>query len=178
MRKLLTILTFVAAITVTQGLRDGSRAEAAEYMDYFGENLLDLGIFQIYHRIGCHSDDVNVNSNTEFDGFSLTNACDAGWPWHDPSSYYGFDYLGSHYAGSVADAEARKRNVDAKYGCSADSQNCSCGYNVLTDCNSDCWIREYGRQYGVEISICSPCSGNSISGFFGGLWNAVTGKCS
>ncbi len=33
----------------------------------------------------------------------------------------------------------------------------SCSYNVLTNCNSDCWIRDFSSREGWTVSIASPC---------------------
>lgn len=37
------------------------------------------------------------------------------------------------------------------------SSSSSCSYNVLTNCNSDCWIRNFSQRQGHQIGISSPC---------------------
>jgi hypothetical protein len=157
---------------------DGS---SVEYMDYWKNNLF-LGI--AYHRIGCMTGSTAVLSSQDYDGFSDGNYCRAGYGWQSPSQFGGsVSYQISHNLeatyGAISFATA-KANADkcANGGTLSDGRvvtgtnvtystasysyrSSSCSYNVLTNCNSDCWIRNFSNCLdgagGSGISISSPC---------------------
>jgi hypothetical protein len=157
---------------------DGS---SVEYMDYWKNNLF-LGI--AYHRIGCLTGSVAVLSSQDYDGFSDGNYCRAGYGWQSPSQFGGSTtYLVSQNLeatyGAISFATA-KANADkcASGGTLSDGRvvtgtnvtyntpsfayrSTSCSYNVLTNCNSDCWIKNFSNcldgNGGAGISIASPC---------------------
>lgn len=157
---------------------DGS---SVEYMDYWKNNLF-LGI--AYHRIGCMTGSVAVLTDQDYDGFSDGNYCRAGYGWQSPSQFGGSTSyqvslnLEAVY-GSISFATA-KANADkcANGGTLSDGRavtgsnvtystagfsyrSTSCSYNVLTNCNSDCWIKNFSNcldgSGGSGISIASPC---------------------
>jgi hypothetical protein len=45
-------------------------------------------------------------------------------------------------------------NVDSR---SASGAPNSCGYSVVSNCNSDCWIQDFSSRQGWTVSISSPC---------------------
>ena len=157
---------------------DGS---SVEYMDYWKNNLF-LGV--AYHRIGCLTGSVAVLTDQDYDGFSDGNYCRAGYGWQSPSQFGGSTSyqvslnLEAVY-GTISFATA-KANADkcANGGTLSDGRavtgtnvtyatagyayrSTSCSYNVLTNCNSDCWIRNFSNcldgSGGSGISILSPC---------------------
>lgn len=129
-------------------------AQADLYVDYWGDDLF-LGI--AYHRFACFDDDNFTLSNQEYDGFTTTDYCFAGQPWYAPSNQ-GHVFLDWNYTSGAAELDACGEHANAVYGTpnyAARSETCS--YNIFTDCNSDCWIREFSICQGMEIGILSPC---------------------
>ena len=134
-------------------------------MDYWKNNLF-LGI--AYHRIGCLTGSTAVLSSQDYDGFSDGNYCRAGYGWQSPSQFGGSTtYLISQNLettyGSISFTTA-KANADkcANGGTLSDGRvvsgtnvtyntpsyayrSGSCSYNVLTNCNSDCWIKNFSN---------------------------------
>ncbi|HUQ06842.1 MAG TPA: PPC domain-containing protein [Kofleriaceae bacterium] len=157
---------------------DGS---SVEYMDYWKNNLF-LGL--AYHRIGCLTGSTAVLSSQDYDGFSDGDYCRAGYGWQSPSQFggstsyqislnlegiYGTQSFGTMKAnadkcangGTLSDGRV-VGGTNVAYntpGFSYRSQVCS--YNVLTNCNSDCWIKNFSNcldgSGGSGISIASPC---------------------
>ncbi|XYH93587.1 hypothetical protein ACMHYB_37835 [Sorangium sp. So ce1128] len=129
-------------------------AEAALFVDYWGDNLF-LGL--AYHRVGCLTNDVTIVSNQDYDGFTSTRFCFDGQPWNAPGNA-GHTYLGSNGTSGAAQLNACGTQANNKYGTpNYAARSNTCSYNVLTNCNSDCWIREFSRCQGMQIAIASPC---------------------
>lgn len=142
------------------------------YADYWKDNLF-MGI--AHHRIACLSATKTdgsrvIVSDLDYDGFSDTNYCRKGLDWQSPlqygaSSLQRSDALGSSYSVAVGHLDACGSQANTRYNTPSYARRSnSCGYNVLMNCNSDCWIREFsgcvssrvGNGKGA-ISILSPC---------------------
>jgi hypothetical protein len=167
----------------TPGTEGGTYGDGStvEYMDYWKNNLF-IGL--AYHRIGCMTGSVAILTDQDYDGFSDGNYCRAGYGWQSPSQFGGSTtYLTSLNMEVVYGAQTfatMKSNADkcANSGYLSDGRwaqganvayntpsfayrSTSCSYNVLTNCNSDCWIRNFSNcldgSYGSGVSIASPC---------------------
>lgn len=122
------------------------------YVEYYRNNLF-LGL--AYHRVGCLTDWSTIQSDQDYDGFTTSRYCydgtssdsvpDGEWfAWNYASSKSQLDACGSH-TNDVYDTP----NYAARSN--------SCNYNILFDCNSDCWIREFSSCQGMAVPIVSPC---------------------
>lgn len=155
-RSSLTRLTqgLLAAIAAAPALGLATEAQAALYVDYWGDDLFG-GI--AYHRFGCLDDDTNTLSNQDYDGFTNSRFCFAGRAW-DALEGDGYAFLDWNYTSGAAQLDACGAHTNEVYDTPnyADRSN-SCSYNIFTDCNSDCWIREFSSCQGWEIGIASPC---------------------
>lgn len=145
------LLSSLAALTI---VGSAGTAEAAQYVDYWGDNLF-LGL--AYHRFGCFNDDNVTLSNQDYDGFTNNRYCFQGAAWDAPGKA-GHTYLDWNNATSKAQLDACGTHTNSVYGTPnyAASSN-TCSYNILTNCNSDCWISEFSFCQGWEIGIASPC---------------------
>jgi hypothetical protein len=157
MRKL--ILSLVVLGTVATGARAIS---AAYYVEYYRDNLF-LGL--AYHRVGCLTDWNAIQSNQDYDGFTNNRYCNAGAnPASVPNgSWYGYDFVSDSLSATQNLLSACGNNTNARYGTPnyAGSSN-TCGYNIFTNCNSDCWIRYFSTCMGQTIGTISPCFGYSF----------------
>ena len=148
MRKL--IMTSVAALMFLGVFP--AEANSAYYVEYYRDNLF-LGL--AYHRIACLTDWNTIQSNQDYDGFTTQRYCYAGndaasvpnGQWYDWNFATGKAQLDS--CGSVANNTYDTPNYAARSN--------SCNYNVLMNCNSDCWIRKFSQCQGKQTSIASPC---------------------
>ena len=132
----------------------GSANAAQQYVDYWGDNLF-LGL--AFHRFGCLDDDNVTLSGQEYDGFTNNNYCNQGAAWDAPGAA-GHTFLDWNYTSGKAQLDACGTSTNNAYGTPnyADRSN-TCSYNILTNCNSDCWIRKFSSCQGWQIGIASPC---------------------
>lgn len=136
-------------------------AKAAYYVEYYRDNLF-LGL--AYHRVGCLTDWTTIQSGQEYDGFTTYNYCNAGTSSDSVPSGEWFDW---NYA-SGSTVSAAKTVLDGVGGqantCYAtpNYQDTStvCSYNVLTDCNSDCWMENFSMRQGWRVETASGCWGS------------------
>ncbi len=156
MRKL--VLSLVVLGTVAAGAR---AAQSAFYVEYYRDNLF-LGL--AYHRVGCMTDWNAIQSNQDYDGFTGNRYCHAGAsPESVPNGeWFDFDFLPDSFSAAQAELNGCGGNTNAKYGTPnyASSSN-TCSYNILTNCNSDCWIRYFSTCVGHRVGTISPCLGYS-----------------
>jgi hypothetical protein len=154
-KKTSSLLTKIVAGAIgASTLLGAGIASAAPYIDYWGDNLF-LGL--AYHRVGCYNDDVKTLSNQDYDGFTNTRYCFAGAAWDAPAAA-GHTYLDWNNAPSLSvlnNCGTQTNNYFGTPNYAARSNTCS--YNVLTNCNSDCWIERFSRCQGYEIATLSPC---------------------
>lgn len=145
------VLASVAALMI---LGASGAAQSALYVDYWGDDLF-LGL--AYHRFGCYDDDNKTLADQDYDGFTNNRYCYAGRAWNAPGSA-GYTYLDWNYTSGKAQLDYCGGVTNTAYGTPnyAASSN-TCSYNILTNCNSDCWIRKFSSCQGYQIGIASPC---------------------
>ncbi len=142
------------------------------YIDYWKDDLF-LGI--AYHRIACLSAKLVsgarvIVSELDYDGFSNGNYCRRNEAWNSPlahgaSSLQRSDAVGASFSTVNNAMNACGTQANNRYGTPNYARRSNtCSYNILDDCNSDCWIREFSGcvsgQLGVSagaIGIASPC---------------------
>lgn len=129
-----------------------SAAAQQQYVEYYRKNLF-LGL--AYHRVGCLTDWTSIVSNQDYDGFSTTRYCFNG---ASSDSVPDGEWFAWNYASGKAQLDSCGSHTNSVYGTPnyADDST-TCNYNILFDCNSDCWIREFSRCQGSQVSIVSPC---------------------
>lgn len=131
-----------------------SAAHAANYIDYWGDDLF-LGL--AYHRFGCLSNEYTISSGREYDGFTNDNYCIAGQSSDAPGTA-GYTALDWNTTSGAAQLDACGTQANTAYGTpNYSSSSNTCSYNILTNCNSDCWIRRFSQCQGKQIAIASPC---------------------
>jgi hypothetical protein len=142
----------MASIIAVMCLGFTSQASSALYVEYYRDNLF-AGL--AYHRIGCLTNWSTVQSSQDYDGFTNTRYCNAGANSDSVPNGSWFDW---NYASSKAQLDSCGTATNNKYGTPnyADRSN-TCSYNIFTDCNSDCWIRNFSTCQGWTVSIASPC---------------------
>jgi len=149
MGKFITVSCLAAMLSV------GFAAEANSadyYVEYYRDNLF-VGL--AYHRVACLTDWNTIQSNQDYDGFTTKRYCHAGdsagsvpdGQWYDWNYASGKPQLDS--CGQAANGKYDTPNYAARSD--------SCNYNVLFDCNSDCWIRKFSQCQGWKVSTVSPC---------------------
>ena len=129
-----------------------STVDAALYVEYYRDNLF-MGL--AYHRIGCLTDWNTIQASQDYDGFTTQRYCYSG---ATAESVPNASWYTWNYATSKAQLDACGTQANNEYGTpgyAASSNNCS--YNILFDCNSDCWIREFSSCQGYQVGIASPC---------------------
>jgi hypothetical protein len=150
------------ALAVVGSLMSVARTTSADYyVEYYRDNLF-LGL--AYHRIGCISDWTTIQSNQNYDGFTNNLYCTQGATSDSVpnASWYDYTYLGTSLATSKSKLDTCGTKTNTKYGTPnyAASSN-TCSYNILSNCNSDCWIRYFSTCNGDPVGIVSPCPGYS-----------------
>ncbi len=133
------------------------------WIDYWKNNLF-LSI--AYHRFGCFTNDLSIVDEREFDGFTDTDYCRKGYGLTDPANRGGSStyMVSTQYTGwtwqSVKDHfESCGSAANNTYNTpSYQRRSNSCSYNVITNCNSDCWIKNFSTcEAGSPIQTLSPC---------------------
>lgn len=148
----------------------GAEAGATNYyMDCFKDNLF-LGI--AYHRACCLSSwdgsTGKVVSDIDYDGFSNGNYCRRGEHWKNGPESHDTTYtgesvsLGSSYSSAKSKMDSCGSATNSQYGTPNYARRSNtCSYNILFDCNSDCWIKAFtdcvDGSSGSGIAIRSPC---------------------
>ena len=148
------------ALAVVGALVSGVRTTSADYyIEYYRDNLF-LGL--AYHRIGCLTDWNTIQSNQDYDGFTNTRYCNSGRTADSVpnGSWYDYTHLGTSLSTAKSRLDSCGSRTNTKYGTPnyAASSN-TCSYNILSNCNSDCWISYFSRCNGDEVGIASPCFG-------------------
>jgi hypothetical protein len=142
-------LTLAACLVSTLA---ASTVDAALYVEYYRDHLF-MGI--AYHRVGCLTDWSTIQSNQDYDGFTTQRYCHQG---ADPAlvpeaAWYAWNYASSKSQLDSCGAQANAQYDTPNYAASSNS----CSYNVMFDCNSDCWIREFSSCQGMQVDTSSPC---------------------
>ncbi|HWO22576.1 MAG TPA: hypothetical protein VNO30_27645 [Kofleriaceae bacterium] len=153
-RLMMKAKTLLAAVAVFAVLGTASAVESATYVDYWGDNLF-LGL--AYHRFGCFNDDAKTLSDQDYDGFTTNRYCYTNAAWDAPGAA-GHTYLDWNYASSKSQLDSCGTVANNTYGTpNYAARSNTCSYNILTNCNSDCWIRRFSSCQGYQIGIASPC---------------------
>lgn len=123
-----------------------------QYVEYYRNNLF-LGL--AYHRVGCLTDWTTILSSQDYDGFSATRYCQAG---ASSSSVPQGEWFAWNFASSQGQLDDCGRRTNDRYGTPNYAERSdTCNYNILFDCNSDCWIRAFSDCQGQRVPIASPC---------------------
>ena len=134
-----------------------SVANGGYYVEYYRDNLF-LGL--AYHRIGCMTDWNTVQSNQDYDGFTTQRYCyaGAGAASVPGAEWYDYQYLGESRSSAQSRLDYCGSRTNDRYGTwGYSARSSTCGYNIFTDCNSDCWIRAFSQCSGKQVAIASPC---------------------
>lgn len=132
-------------------------ARAAHYVEYYRDNLF-LGL--AYHRVGCMTDWSTIQSNQDYDGFTGNRYCVAGASADGVPSGQWFDYdlVADGFAATQSTLNACGAQTNNRYGTPVyAARSNTCSYNILTNCNSDCWIRYFSTCVGHRVATVSPC---------------------
>ncbi|MCA9708242.1 MAG: hypothetical protein KDK70_20485 [Myxococcales bacterium] len=126
--------------------------DAALYVEYYRDNLF-LGL--AYHRVGCLTDWNTIQANQDYDGFTNKRYCYTG---ANPASVPDGQWYTYSFSTGKAQLDACGLSANNEYGTPnyAASSN-TCSYNILFDCNSDCWIEHFSSCQGKTVSTMSPC---------------------
>ena len=146
------------ALAIVGSLMSVSRTVSADYyVEYYRDNLF-LGL--AYHRIGCLSNWYTIQSNQDYDGFTNNRYCVQGATSDSVpnGSWYDYTYLSTSLTTAKSRLDSCGSQTNTKYGtANYASSSSTCSYNILTNCNSDCWIRYFSTCVGDPVSIASPC---------------------
>lgn len=148
----------IAFLTILVSAR---QSHADYYVEYYRDNLF-LGL--AYHRIGCLSNWTTIQSNQDYDGFTTTRYCNAGTTSDSVpnGSWYDYQYLGTSLSTAQSRLNTCGGNTNNKYGTPGyAARSNTCSYNIITNCNSDCWIRYFSTCMGDQVGIASTCFGYS-----------------
>ena len=150
------------ALAVVGSLMSVSRSTAADYyIEYYRDNLF-LGL--AYHRIGCITNWSTIQSSQDYDGFTNTRYCVTGANADSVpnASWYDYTHLGTTFSTAKSRLDTCGARTNTKYGTANYAASSStCGYNIASNCNSDCWIRYFSTCNGDQIGIASTCIGYS-----------------
>jgi hypothetical protein len=147
--------SLVIAFLIIVGTARQARSDF--YVEYYRDNLF-LGL--AYHRIGCLTNWTTIQSNQDYDGFTDTRYCRAGTSANSvPSaSWYDYQYLSASFSTAQSRANTCGTNTNNRYGTpNYAARSNTCSYNILTNCNSDCWIRAFSSCMGYTVGTISPC---------------------
>ncbi len=153
----------VALIIVVMTMLIGARQASAAnyYVEYYRDNLF-LGL--AYHRVGCLTNWTTIQTNQDYDGFTTTRYCVAGRSSSSVpnGTWYDYQYLGTVYSTAKSRLDTCGSRTNTKYGTpSYAARSNRCSYNIVTNCNSDCWIRYFSTCMGDRTTTASPCTGYS-----------------
>ena len=146
MKKAVMMMVLGATLGTSVGAR------AADYIEYYRDNLF-LGL--AYHRVGCLTDWNTIQADQDYDGFTTKRYCFTG---SDSSSVPGARWYNWNYATGKAQLDQCGQQTNDRYGTpNYAARSNTCNYNILFDCNSDCWIRAFSICQGKQVGIASPC---------------------
>ncbi len=143
--------SLVSFVIATIGLGFVSQASAASYVEYYRDNLF-LGL--AYHRVGCLTDWSTIQSNQDYDGFTTTRYCTSGKTSESVPNGEWYDW---NYATGKTQLDTCGTQTNTYYGTpNYAGRSTTCSYNILTNCNSDCWIRRFSICQGKQVATVSP----------------------
>jgi hypothetical protein len=151
---------WMLALAVVGSLMAVTRSTSADYyVEYYRDNLF-LGL--AYHRIGCLTNWSTIQSNQDYDGFTNNRYCYTGASAASVpnGSWYDYTHLGTSLSTAKSRLDTCGSRTNTRYGTANYAASSStCGYNIFTNCNSDCWIRYFSTCNGDTVGIVSPCFG-------------------
>mgnify|MGYP000864493120 FL=1 len=146
MRKILFM-----AVTAVMCVGFAAPARAASYVEYYRDNLF-AGL--AYHRVGCLTDYKTIQSNQDYDGFTTQRYCTTG---KTSKSVPNGEWYAWNYATGKAQLDSCGSQSNSYYGTpNYAARSNTCSYNILTNCNSDCWIRRFSICQGKQVATISP----------------------
>lgn len=154
MRRLLAAAAAVFALAAVP-----ASANAYYYVEYYRDNLF-LGL--AYHRVGCMTDWNTKSSSQEYDGFTYYDYCTAGTSAASVPSgeWFDWNYAGPEYYGAKAALDNVGWQANTCYATpNYQDRSNVCSYNVMTDCNSDCWMENFSSRQGWQVDTASGCWG-------------------
>ncbi|MEM9491050.1 MAG: hypothetical protein AAGC55_18015 [Myxococcota bacterium] len=129
-----------------------AQSASALYAEYYRDNLF-LGL--AYHRVACLTNWTTIQDNQDYDGFSNTRYCYTG---ATANSVPGGQWFDATHTSGKSQLDACGSQANNRYGTPNYARRSNtCNYNILFDCNSDCWIREFSTCQNDPVSIASPC---------------------
>ncbi|WP_428265714.1 hypothetical protein [Haliangium sp.] len=142
----------VSAVFVLVTLGFVGQAVSAYYVEYYRDNLF-LGL--AYHRVGCLTNWSTIQANQDYDGFTNNRYCYSGATADSVPNASWYDW---NYASGKSQLDACGTHTNNVYDTpNYASRSNSCSYNILFDCNSDCWISEFSSCQGYRVGTVSPC---------------------
>lgn len=146
MRKIL-----LSVVTGVLCLGAATDARAANYVEYYRDNLF---LSLAYHRVACLTDGTKILSSQDYDGFTTKRYCVSGATAKSVPD-------GEWYFRNTATGKAQLDSCGLKsntyYGtANYAARSTTCSYNILTNCNSDCWIRRFSICQGKQVATASP----------------------
>jgi hypothetical protein len=138
-------------------LSTGRSVFADSYVEYYRDNLF-LGL--AYHRVGCLTDWNVIRSNQDYDGFTTNRYCflGSGAGSVPNGSWFDYQHLGTSESSAISRLNSCGTQTNNRYGTpNYAARSNTCSYNILTNCNSDCWIRNFSSCMGKRVSTISPC---------------------
>ncbi len=159
------------------GTSSSGGSGTAWWLDIWKNNLF---LSMAHHRFGCMASSVAIVDEREYDGFTLTDYCRVGGGLTDPatrggtSSYQTSIYFGGDpywtWQNTKNALESYGSTTNTTYGTASYARrSTSCGYNILMNCNSDCWMRKY---YSTAVQPTCTTTANCTSGTI-----CSAGKC-
>jgi hypothetical protein len=152
-------ISFVLVLLTVLGI--SRHAKSDFYIEYYRDNLF-LGL--AYHRVGCLTNWSTIQVGQDYDGFTDTRYCNAGATANSVpgASWYDYQYLSTSLSSAQSRANTCGGNTNSRYNTpNYAARSNSCSYNVITNCNSDCWIRYFSTCMGDTVGTVSPCFGYS-----------------
>ena len=128
-----------------------SQASSSSFVEYYRDNLF-LGL--AYHLFGFLSNLSTIQSNQDYDGFTTQRYCTTGATSKSVPNAEWYDW---NYATGKAQLDSCGTQTNNYYGTpNYAGRSTTCSYNILTNCNSDCWIRRFSICQGKQVGTISP----------------------
>ena len=143
----------LGALAVTAIMASSALASAQQlYVEYYRSNLF-LGL--AYHRIGCLPTGARSNRTRTTMAFRARGTAMRDAP---RTPFRDGEWFAWNYASGKSQLDACGSQANTRYGTPNYAERSNrCNYNVVTNCNSDCWIRHFSGCQGKRVPIASPC---------------------
>ena len=74
--------------------------------------------------------------------------------------WFDYHYLSASFSTAQSTLDTCGSRTNSSYGTPGyAARSNTCSYNILTNCNSDCWIRYFSTCNGHTVGTLSPCFG-------------------